>query len=87
MIDEIKKFFLTESYFPETINNINNHYVNQKEFKAVDLLPQNNFYYRYMTKGILKTLLALKYVEIVGTYHGQHNYIYRVQKEVEIDFK
>lgn len=77
----LKSEFLDENFY-DVINLINNFHSEQKEFKAVDLMKEQNYYYRYMLKGNLQLLLAMNYIEIVSTSNGYKNFIYRSRKEI-----
>lgn len=80
---EREKEFLNDFYIGLT-ERVNEYYANKRMFTASDVIgKEDNYYYRYMAKGILLTLLGLQYLEIVGTYNGTKNYFYRCNKEIK----
>ena len=72
----------------DIINKINLNFENKQGFKLQDLLEegQNNYYYIYLTKGLLYTLLMFDYIEIFSLYNGNKNFVYRVKKRIDTKF-
>ena len=69
----------------EIVKKINLFYENRQGFKLQDLLEegQDNYYYIYLTKGLLYTLLMFDYIEIFSLYNGNKNFVYRAKKKIE----
>jgi len=72
----------------EIINKINIFFENNQGFKLQDLLEedQSSYYYVYLTKGLLYTLIMFDYIEIFSLYNGNKNFVYRAKKKIENKF-
>jgi hypothetical protein len=81
---KIEKELLDEHY-THVIIQLNKFYQEKKCFMLRDLLSpeKNNDYYKYMTKGILLTLISMGYINIFTNFNGYKNYIYQINKEIK----
>lgn len=76
---------LLEEHYLIIIKKINEHYKNNAGFTLRDLLEddKNNYYYIYMTKGIISSLIYFKHIRIFASYNGNKNFIYKCCKEIK----
>lgn len=77
---------LLKEHYNKVIKKINECHKNNVMFKGIDLIgEEDTYYYTYMTKGILLTLLDREYIKIVGSY-GNKNYMYQAIKEIKLKY-
>ncbi len=86
MIEDLKE--RKEAYLEthqEIITRINLYWNNSQAFTINDILEdnRNDYYYRYMTKGIILNLIFLNYIDIIALYNGNKNYVYICKKEIK----
>ena len=76
---------LLKEHYRNIIDNINEFYEAKKGFIMKDILEEEkyNYYYIHMTKGILHTLIAFEYVEIISCYNGYKNFVYFPKKKIK----
>lgn len=81
--NRIEKDLLAEHY-DKVIHKINSYHESGRGFILVDLLEKDDYYFRYMTKGILLTLMSMNYIKIFSTYNGYKNYVYICRTKIEV---
>ena len=84
-IKEKQKELLEEHYI-SIMEKINEFHDKNQGFILRDLISDkqhDNYYYRYLTKGILMPLLDLGYIKIISCYNGYKNFTYLPLKKIE----
>lgn len=90
MIDKkLKQKELLEEHFNEIVKRIDEHKDSNTGFTLKELLDKekDNYYYVYMTKGIVSSLIFFGYIEIFASYNGNKNFIYKSLKKIKDDVK
>jgi len=75
---------LLAQHYNTIINRINYFQKEGKRFVLKDLLEEEryNTYYINKTKGILETLIAFGYIEIISLYNNYRNYVFICKREI-----